>query len=76
MMIVKNMPMPAPKKKIGVKGTSKYLRILESFQEGDCLLCEDKIEARNISQAALRHKVKVKVRTLENGKIGIWRVAA
>jgi hypothetical protein len=73
MLVVKNMPMPEPKKNIGQRG-SKYNNLFSSLDEGDCILCDSKKEANSIYQCALKRKIRVKLRTLPDGKIGIWRI--
>lgn len=73
MLVVKNMQMPMPKKQIGQRG-SKYDQLFSSLDEGDCIMCESKKEAQSIYQCAMKRGVKLKSRTLDNGKIGLWKV--
>ncbi len=68
MKIEKNIPIPAVKH-------SRSNTWMEKMEIGDSVLVKSKSEATRITSAFFHRKIRPLVRTLDGGKVRIWRVA-
>ena len=68
MKIEKNVPTPAVRH-------SRANTWMENMEIGDSVLVKSKAEATRITSAFFHRKIRPLVRTLDGGKVRIWRVA-
>jgi len=67
MKIEKNVPIPAVKH-------SRSNSWMENMEIGDSVLVKSKAEATRVTSALHHRKIRPLTRTLDGGKVRIWRV--